>query len=144
MPNSPRHSKTYIWAYADSEGLDQPANPQSDQGVPCPLTESLDTTECMNGEQRPGRYIEHAQDDLNLHNTYVREGTFSFDATKVASGRNHDVYYYLGRVKQKKCLSNMRKMRRFIFCACSKYHPGLCSPYLYSEVANDFISVSGQ
>ena len=27
---------------------------QSDQGLHCLLTESLDTTECMNGEQRPG------------------------------------------------------------------------------------------
>ena len=27
------------------------ASAQSGQGVYCPLTESLDTTECMNGEQ---------------------------------------------------------------------------------------------
>ena len=27
---------------------------QSDQGLHCPLTESVDTTECMNGEQRLG------------------------------------------------------------------------------------------
>ena len=26
---------------------------QSDQGLHCPLTESLDSTECTNGEQRP-------------------------------------------------------------------------------------------
>ena len=39
---------------------------QSDQDLPCPLTESLNTTECMNGEQRPGRYFAHVQDDLNL------------------------------------------------------------------------------
>ena len=38
-----------------------------DQGILCPLTESLDTTECMNEEQRPGWYFEHAQDDMNLH-----------------------------------------------------------------------------
>ena len=30
------------------------ASAQSDQGLHCPLTESFDTTECMNGEQRPG------------------------------------------------------------------------------------------
>ena len=30
---------------------------QSDQGLQCPLTESLDTTECMNGEQRSGWYF---------------------------------------------------------------------------------------
>ena len=40
---------------------------QSDQGLHCPLTESLDTTECMIGEQRPESYFVHVQDDLNLH-----------------------------------------------------------------------------
>ena len=40
-------------AYADSEGPDQPVHRQSDQGLPCPLTDSMDTTEYMNGEQRP-------------------------------------------------------------------------------------------
>ena len=44
-------------AYADREGPDLPAHP---------LKESLDTTEGMNGEQWPGRYFAHAQDDLNL------------------------------------------------------------------------------
>ena len=39
---------------------------QSDQGLHCPWTESLDTTECMNGEQRLGWYFAHAQNDLNL------------------------------------------------------------------------------
>ena len=31
-----------------------------------PLTESLDTTECMNGEQMPGWYFVQMQDNLNL------------------------------------------------------------------------------
>ena len=30
------------------------ASAQSDQHLPCPLTESLDTIECINGEQIPG------------------------------------------------------------------------------------------
>ena len=42
--------KKCLRAYADSEGLDQPVHP----GLQCLLTESLDTTECMNGAQRPG------------------------------------------------------------------------------------------
>ena len=37
------HAKTCLREYADSEG--------PDQGLYCPLTESLDTTECMNGEE---------------------------------------------------------------------------------------------
>ena len=36
-----------LWAYADSEDPDQPAHS-------CVLTEFLDTTEYLNGEQRPG------------------------------------------------------------------------------------------
>ena len=30
------------------------ASAQSDQGLHCPLTESVDTTECIIGEQMPG------------------------------------------------------------------------------------------
>ena len=40
---------------------------QSDQGLHCLLTESYDTTECMNGEQRLGWYFEHVQESRNLH-----------------------------------------------------------------------------
>ena len=42
----------------------------SAQGLHCPLIESLDTTERMNGEQRPGRHPAHAQEDLNLRRHY--------------------------------------------------------------------------
>ena len=50
----PRHAKTYLQAYADSEVLSTCASAHSDQGLHCPLTESLDTTECMDREQRLG------------------------------------------------------------------------------------------
>ena len=36
------------------------ASAQSDQSLHCQLTESLDTTECMNGEQSLGSYFAHA------------------------------------------------------------------------------------
>ena len=39
---------------------------QTDQGLHYLLTESLDTIECINREQRPGQYFVHAKDDLNL------------------------------------------------------------------------------
>ena len=55
---------------------------QSDEGLNCPLTELLDTTECMNREQRPGCYLEHAQDDLNLRSAHIRRHFFSHDAPK--------------------------------------------------------------
>ena len=52
----PRQAKTCPRAYADSEDHDQTAriSAQSDQGLLCPLTELLGSTECMNGEQKPG------------------------------------------------------------------------------------------
>ena len=37
-----------------------------DQDLHCPLTQSLDTTECKNKEKRIGWYFAHAQDDLSL------------------------------------------------------------------------------
>ena len=43
------------------------ASMQSDQGLHCLLTESLHTTESINGEQMPGWHFGHAQEDLNLH-----------------------------------------------------------------------------
>ena len=62
------------------------ASAQSDQGLHCPLTESLDTIECMNGEQKPGWYLAHAQDDLNLRILRMFVGTFSLDVVRI----NHD------------------------------------------------------
>ena len=56
---------------------------QSDQDLQGPLTESLDTTECMNGEKGPGETLHaHAQDDLNLRISLTFECTFSLDATQ--------------------------------------------------------------
>ena len=52
---------------------------QPDQGLCCSLTIPLDTTECMKGEQRPGWYFEHAQDNLNLCILRMLEGTFLLD-----------------------------------------------------------------
>ena len=51
---------------------------QPDLGLHCPLTEPMDTTERMNGKQRPDESFAHAQDDLNLHIVRMLEGTFSF------------------------------------------------------------------
>ena len=55
------------------------ASAQSDQGLHCPLTESLGNTECMNREQRRG-YFAHAQDDLNLRVLCMCQGISSLDA----------------------------------------------------------------
>ena len=41
----PRHENTYLWKYADTEGPDRPAHPR------CPLTDSMDTLECIYGEK---------------------------------------------------------------------------------------------
>ena len=65
--------KTCHWVYADNKGLHQPAHYDSHSQAHSLLKESLNTTECMNGEQRPGPYFTHAQDDLNL---CMFKGTF--------------------------------------------------------------------
>ena len=56
------------------------ASAQSDQDLHCSLTESFDTTECMNGEKR---YFAYAQDDLNLRILHMFEGIFSPDAAYI-------------------------------------------------------------
>ena len=61
------------------------ASAQSDQGLPCPLIESLDTTECLNEEQRPIRYIAYAQYNLNLRILHILEGTFSLGVAHLIS-----------------------------------------------------------
>ena len=38
----------------NSEAPSVSASAQSDQGLQCPLTDSMTTTECIKGEQRPG------------------------------------------------------------------------------------------
>ena len=50
--NGPRHAKTGLRTYADSEGPGQPAHAHSlIRTFTVSLTESLDTIECMNGKQ---------------------------------------------------------------------------------------------
>ena len=47
------------------------ADAQSDQGIRCPLTESLDTKECMNGKQKPGLFCACAGWSESAHFTHV-------------------------------------------------------------------------
>ena len=47
---------------------------QSDHGLHCPPTESMDTTKCMNGDHKSGRYFAHMQDALRILRMF--EGTF--------------------------------------------------------------------
>ena len=57
--------------------------------------------------------------------------------------KNRHSLKYGPRQAKKKMPPNMRKMRTFISkCACAKYHTGLYSPFIQSEVSNK--SVSGQ
>ena len=44
----------YLWEYMVLIDKIIVADAQSDQGFYCPLTDSLDSTECKNREQRPG------------------------------------------------------------------------------------------
>ena len=56
---------------------------QSDQGPHCPLKESLDTTDCMNGEQMTGWYFAHAWNESeSLHFAHV-EGHLSLGSVRL-------------------------------------------------------------
>ena len=47
-------------------------------------TESLDSSECINGKQIPGWYFEHAQDYLYPHILRLLRDIFSLDAARLA------------------------------------------------------------
>ena len=50
---------------------------------------------------------------------------------------------HIWAVLTEKCFRTLRKMCRFrLSCACAKYHPALCSPFINSVVSND--SIRGQ
>ena len=49
------------------------------QRLHCPLKETLDTTECMNGQQRPGWYVAYVQGDVNPLILHILEGMFSLN-----------------------------------------------------------------
>ena len=85
----PRHAKSVFLPMRTARPRLACASAQSDQGFHCPpLTESLDTTESINGEQRLGWYCAHVQDNLNLCILRKSEGTFSLDAANLANGNN--------------------------------------------------------
>ena len=52
------------------------ASTQSDQCLHYPLPKSFDAIECINGEERPGWNLTHAQNDVNL----CLKALFSLDA----------------------------------------------------------------
>ena len=46
-----------------------------------------------------------------------------------------------GLSQEKSAFKDAQKIRRFrSSCACTKYHPGLCSPFIHSVVSNDSVS----
>ena len=54
------------------------ASAQSDQGLRCPLKESLDIKECINGEQMPGSDFTHGWDESeSAHVAHARRRLFA-------------------------------------------------------------------
>ena len=52
---------------------------QSDQGLCCPLTESLDKIKCINGDQMPGCDFAHTSDKSeSVHFAHARRHIFAF------------------------------------------------------------------
>ena len=68
--------KMCLWAWGQWKPWSDCTSVQSDQGLHYPLTKSLNTTECMNGEQKPGWCSAHWLADLNLCNLCMFSGTF--------------------------------------------------------------------
>ena len=79
---------------------------QSDQCLHCPLTESLDSTECVNGEQRPRWYFAQTQDDLNLLILHIWRHFFTCHCSYVISSPEHEV------LKVSYCGQSMSILRR--------------------------------
>ena len=50
--------------------------------------------------------------------------------------------YLPGRVKRNSAFEHVQMRRRRSYCACAKYNPGLCSPFVCSVISNG--SVMGQ
>ena len=74
------------------------ASAQADQGLRCPLTESLGTLESINEEQMPGRDIAHAWDDSeSVHfahaqrHIYAWRGPYRIQNPKYGTGCCHFV-----------------------------------------------------
>ena len=90
----------------------------------CPLTESLDTTECINGEQRLRWYFAHAQDDLHLCSLRMLE-TFPLDAAHIILERMKAIDDMQSEKKQDpySCVSLDMVLTRFRIGISS---PGLC------------------
>ena len=68
-----------LWAYADSEGPDQPTHLCSYIRLCCLLTESLDTIECINGEQMPS-HSRYKSESVHLG---MFEDTFLLGANQI-------------------------------------------------------------
>ena len=74
------------------------ASAQSDQGLHCLLTESMDTTECLKG---PDYIFAHAQNNLNLCILHMLEGPFLLDmALMIHIHRDVTLAIHLGPVVQ--------------------------------------------
>ena len=70
--NGPHYAKICSWASV-----------QSDQGLHCPLTESLDTTKMYEWRAKARCYLVHPQNDLNLCILRMFEGIFPLDVVLI-------------------------------------------------------------
>ena len=57
----------------------------SDQGFPCPLTESFDTAECIHWEERPWWYFAHAHLAHVRRHVFAWLGPFNFQFASTSS-----------------------------------------------------------
>ena len=108
----------------------------SDQGLYSQI-ESLDNIECFNGEKMPGWGFAHVQDDAHVRrhvfasrdpyvvNYNVLSSKLEFQHKTALNHRLECIW----AASSKKVPSKKRRFRSF--CACTKYHPGLCSSFIH-------------
>ena len=81
------------------------ASAQSNQRLHCPLTESVDTIKCINGEQKLGRVLAHAQNEWceSEHFAYARRRFFAWrgpygpDFTEIICNYGHLINLWILR-----------------------------------------------
>ena len=67
----------FLGTYGQQRPRSDCASAQSDQDLPCPLTESLDTTEFLMESKGPDETFQQAQDDVKPHFVHAQGKFFA-------------------------------------------------------------------
>ena len=92
---------------------------QSDQSLRCPHSGSLDTIECISGEQIPGWDFAHVQ-DVNPHILRMLEGIFSLEAIHMSLSQTCEkISLSMRKIRRLKVLDTLRGRQLYQNCLTS-------------------------